>query len=90
MTVSVSYIGKPEAIARQLAAKANELADADKPDFLEALSAVKALLKMNVDPSRAWIMQVDVTVSTATKNQQGDKTYGRVDVHVRTLGVMVE
>lgn len=88
MPFSISLIGKPAALAAKLEAQADKLSGTEKSDLATLLPAIATILELNVDDTRGWVMRLDVSADGTVVD--GVRTYGRCNVSINTLGVLVE
>lgn len=95
MAFSLSLIGKPLPLLAELQKRADVLqatpgSEQDYDDLALVLNPVFEILKSNVDTTKGWVMQVDIQGSSTVDAQTKARTYGRCNVNIRTLGVLVE
>jgi hypothetical protein len=95
MAFSISMIGKPIALLAELQKRADALqatpgSEQDFDDLSRVLNPVFEIIKSNVDSTKGWVMQVDIQGSSTVDPSTKARTYGRCNVNVRSLGVLVE
>ena len=95
MAFSISMIGKPIALLSELQKRADALqstpgSEQDFDDLSRVLNPVFEIIKSNVDSTKGWVMQVDIQGSSTVDPATKARTYGRCNVNVRSLGVLVE
>ena len=95
MAFSISMIGKPIALLAELQKRADALqatpgSEQDFDDLSRVLNPVFEIIKSNVDSTKGWVMQVDIQGSATVDPATKARTYGRCNVNVRSLGVLVE
>lgn len=89
MSFSVSFVGKPDALKRALAAESERLTGQSKEEFDAVKPAIETILDQNVnlggDPS---VFRVDANGHANFKD--GVKQYGNCVVNVQRVGILVE
>lgn len=95
MAFSISMIGKPLPLLAELQARADAMqatpgSAQDYDDLSRVLNPVFEIIKSNVDSTKGWVMQVDIQGSSTVDPATKVRTYGRCNVNIRSLGVLVE
>jgi hypothetical protein len=86
MSFSVSFVGKPEAIKRQLAKQSALLTHQSKEEFDAILPALETVLDQNVNE---YAVQLNAS-GYASFDQAGKKTHGTCSVEVKPIGALAE
>ena len=95
MAFSISLIGKPAALLTELQKRATALQNTagkeqDSADLALVYQGVRDIITANVDSTKGWVMQVDLQASSTVDPVTNVRTFGRCNVNIRTLGVLVE
>lgn len=85
MSFSVSFVGKPDAIKRKLAAESERLTGQSKAEFDAVRPALETILDQNVGDG---VVQLNANGHASFTNDI--KNYGNCNVEIRMLGKLAE
>lgn len=85
MSFSITVVGRPDAIKRRLQAHSTELSGQSKEEFDATLPALETVLDQNVGGE---VLRLEANGHASFYD--GQKTYGKVNVSVTTMGQLAE
>jgi len=86
MSFSVTFIGKPEAIKRELKKASDRMTGQSKTEFDAVHPSLEVILDQNVDNG---VVRLEAN-GHATLDKEGKRTYGSCQCSVSVLGQLAE